>query len=49
MKNPLITEMLTERIDIDPDGYATIPTGPGPGPGLGVELNEDFVRRHRVD
>lgn len=47
MKNPLITEMLTERIDIDPDGYATIPTGPGPG--LGVELNEDFVRRHRVD
>ena len=45
VENPLISEMLTQRIDIDPDGYATIPTGPG----LGVELNEDFVQRHRVD
>jgi len=43
--NPLISEMITEPVQIEPDGNVTIPGKPG----LGIELNEDFVRRHRID
>jgi L-alanine-DL-glutamate epimerase-like enolase superfamily enzyme len=42
--NPLISELFTERFDIDADGYVAIPTKPG----LGVELNEEAIRRYRV-
>ncbi|HEX4787608.1 MAG TPA: mandelate racemase/muconate lactonizing enzyme family protein [Actinospica sp.] len=36
--------MLAEPVDIDPDGYLTVPQTPG----LGVELDEDAVRRYRT-
>lgn len=37
--------MLAEPIDIDSDGYVNVPQVPG----LGVELDEEAVRRFRVD
>lgn len=37
--------MLAELIDIDSDGYVNVPQAPG----LGVELDEDAVRRFQVD
>jgi L-alanine-DL-glutamate epimerase-like enolase superfamily enzyme len=36
--------MLAEPVDIDPDGYLAVPQAPG----LGVELDEEAVRRYRV-
>jgi len=36
--------MLTEPVDIDSDGYLTVPQAPG----LGVELDEEAVRHYRV-
>ena len=37
--------MLTEPVDIDPDGFLTVPQLPG----LGVELDEEAVARRRVN
>ena len=43
--NPLISELLTRPLEVDAEGNVAIPDGPG----LGVELNEEAVRRYRVD
>ncbi len=43
--NPLVTDLFTERLDIDAEGNVAIPSRSG----LGVELNEETVRRYRVD
>jgi D-galactarolactone cycloisomerase len=37
--------MLAEPLDIDPDGFLTVPQRPG----LGIELDEEAVRRWRVE
>ncbi|HWG22736.1 mandelate racemase/muconate lactonizing enzyme family protein [Actinospica sp.] len=37
--------MLAEPLDIDPDGFLTVPQTPG----LGIELDEDAVAGYRVD
>ena len=37
--------MLAEPVDIDPDGYLNVPQTPG----LGIELDEEAVRRYRTD
>ncbi len=43
--SPIISELLEPRLDIDPDGTIEVPRRPG----LGFRLNEDVVRRYRVD
>ena len=42
--SPLVGELLTEPFELR-DGALAIPTGPG----LGVEIDDDFVRRYRYD
>lgn len=37
--------MLAAPLDIDPDGFLTVPQSPG----LGAELDEDAVRRYKLD
>jgi D-galactarolactone cycloisomerase len=39
------TELLVDPLWIDADGMVTVPTGPG----LGVEIDEDVLRRHSRD
>lgn len=36
--------MLSKPIAIDDEGYVKVPEGPG----LGIELNEDFIRKHTI-
>jgi L-alanine-DL-glutamate epimerase-like enolase superfamily enzyme len=43
--SPVISELLTPKLDIGPDGAIEVPQRPG----LGFELNEDVVQRFRVD
>jgi L-alanine-DL-glutamate epimerase-like enolase superfamily enzyme len=43
--SPIISELLEPRLDIDPDGTIEVPRRPG----LGFRLNEDVLRRYRVD
>ncbi|MDA1297653.1 MAG: mandelate racemase/muconate lactonizing enzyme family protein [Chloroflexi bacterium] len=40
-----ITDLLTPRLELEPDGTIAVPDRPG----LGFELNEDVVERFRVD
>ena len=42
---PINTMLTRERLPIDGDGFVAVPTGPG----LGVDLDDDVVRRYRVD
>lgn len=41
---PLRTDLLTESLDIAPDGFVHLPQGPG----LGIELRDDTVEKYRV-
>lgn len=43
--SPVISELLTPKLDVSPDGTIEVPQRPG----LGFELNEDVVQRFRVD
>jgi len=43
-ESPLIRQLTTPPLQIDPDGLFTVPTGPG----LGIELDESVVERYRV-
>lgn len=43
--NPFVTDLLAEPLEIDAEGYVAIPSGPG----LGIALNDETVRRYRVD
>ena len=46
ISNSLINTQLTqESFPLDSEGYVLVPTGPG----LGVELDDEFVERYRVD
>ena len=44
--NSLINTQLTrESFPLDSEGYVSVPTAPG----LGVELDDEFVQRYRID
>jgi len=43
--SPIISELLEPRLAPEADGTITVPRRPG----LGFKLNEDVVRRYRVD
>jgi L-alanine-DL-glutamate epimerase-like enolase superfamily enzyme len=43
--SPTISDLLTPKLDVGPDGTIEVPQRPG----LGFELNEDVVQRFRVD
>lgn len=43
--SPIISDLLTPRLDISPDGTIEVPARPG----LGFDLNEDVVHEYRVD
>ncbi len=43
--SPVISELLTPRLDVSPDGTIEVPDRPG----LGFELNEDVLRDYRVE
>jgi L-alanine-DL-glutamate epimerase-like enolase superfamily enzyme len=40
--SPLLYDLLTTPVQVDRDGYVTVPSGPG----LGVELQPDLERRY---
>jgi L-alanine-DL-glutamate epimerase-like enolase superfamily enzyme len=40
--SPLLYDLLTTEVKVDPDGFVTIPTGPG----LGVELQPDVEKKY---
>lgn len=40
--NPLLYDLLTTTVAVDPDGQVTIPTGPG----LGIELQPDLEKKY---
>jgi D-galactarolactone cycloisomerase len=40
--SPLLYDLLTTEVKVDPDGFVTVPTGPG----LGVELQPDVERKY---
>ena len=42
--NPMLRELAVEDFTVE-DGYIDIPDRPG----LGITINEDFVRAHRMD
>lgn len=42
--SPISRELCMNPITLDRDGYIKVPEGPG----LGVELNEDIIRKYRV-
>lgn len=41
-ENPFRDEIVTRKLEIKPDGYLDVPTGPG----LGIEIDEDVVRKY---
>ena len=43
--NPLREELIQDPIQIDSESIVTMPQRPG----LGIELDEEVLRRHRVD
>ena len=43
--SPLISRLLTPRLEVSPDGTIEVPQRPG----LGFELDEDTVARYRED
>jgi L-alanine-DL-glutamate epimerase-like enolase superfamily enzyme len=42
--NPMLREIILNPPTLDPDGFIAVPQGPG----LGIEVDEDAVRRFRV-
>jgi L-alanine-DL-glutamate epimerase-like enolase superfamily enzyme len=43
--NPLREELIFEPFRIDGEGWVRMPEGPG----LGIEINEEIIRKYRVD
>ncbi len=44
-ESPLRWEVTRKKIEIDAEGYVSVPDGPG----LGIELNEETIERYRVN
>ena len=43
--SPVISDLLVPKLEVGPDGRIEVPNRPG----LGFELNEDVLRKYRVD
>lgn len=44
-ENPFRDELITEPVQLGPDGCVAVPTAPG----LGIEINEDVVAHYAID
>ncbi|MBL9215903.1 MAG: mandelate racemase/muconate lactonizing enzyme family protein [Opitutaceae bacterium] len=43
-ENPMLRDVIRNPVTLQPDGYLAVPQGPG----LGIEVNEEAVRRYQV-
>ena len=43
-ESPMLRDVIANPVKLDRDGTIAVPTGPG----LGIEINEDAVRKYRV-